>query len=369
MLAVVGVEYCNCMIDGDMPIVGPHCCSTPLCVFGACYSLLPVQCQICCSDQQQLDVFLAHVGHTLLVAVSGWTYRKSGTQVWRQGAVAVYGVPYSEHSSWTDLRACVSALRPKRIVPTVNCPTPAQSRAIVDRFADLMDLSCDKSRLDVYFKAGTDAHTQSSGLHTTIVQQDGDDTKCEVRLSLTGSQPHCTSVCGEHQQYHLKSKPSVDVDETKVDIADIDMAEQQRIWDSLKRSQQLQQSLEYRAAHQPKKRRKMLASDVHGKVLASSQPAQTSKVGSKSSSAAAIDSKGSGCSSVTIVAGTSSATRSSLDDGLSCPINTADSSLVLQQPQLQAPAAGLSTIQSSPMTKSVQYVQGTIKSFLTLFKP
>jgi DNA cross-link repair 1A protein len=47
-------------------------------------------------------------------------------------------------------RDCVRALRPKRLVPTVNADSPAKSRAIVDRFADLMDLSGDRSRLDCY---------------------------------------------------------------------------------------------------------------------------------------------------------------------------------------------------------------------------
>ena len=47
-------------------------------------------------------------------------------------------------------RDCVRALRPKRLVPTVNADSPAKSRAIVDRFADLMDLSADRSRLDCY---------------------------------------------------------------------------------------------------------------------------------------------------------------------------------------------------------------------------
>jgi DNA cross-link repair 1A protein len=46
----------------------------------------------------------------------------------------------------------VRSLRPKRLVPTVNAAGPAQSRAIVDRFADLMDLSADRSRLDCYLK-------------------------------------------------------------------------------------------------------------------------------------------------------------------------------------------------------------------------
>lgn len=65
--------------------------------------------------------------------------------------MTIYGIPYSEHSSFAELRNCVKLLKPKRLIPTVNCPDAASARAIVDRFADLMDLSHDKSRLDCYF--------------------------------------------------------------------------------------------------------------------------------------------------------------------------------------------------------------------------
>lgn len=81
----------------------------------------------------------------------GWSYQKKGLQTRREGNVTIYGIPYSEHSSFAELRDCVKRLRPKRIIPTVNCPDAASARAIVDRFADLMDLSRDKSRLDLYF--------------------------------------------------------------------------------------------------------------------------------------------------------------------------------------------------------------------------
>ena len=83
--------------------------------------------------------------------LAGWSYQKKGLQTRREGNVTIYGIPYSEHSSFVELRDCVKRLRPKRIIPTVNCPDAASARAIVDRFADLMDLSKDKSRLDSYF--------------------------------------------------------------------------------------------------------------------------------------------------------------------------------------------------------------------------
>ncbi|EFJ50929.1 hypothetical protein VOLCADRAFT_120549, partial [Volvox carteri f. nagariensis] len=85
-----------------------------------------------------------------------WTFRRGGgVSIRREGNVVVAGVPYSEHSSWTDLCDAVSQLRPRILIPTVNASTPAQRRALVDRFAHLMDLSGDRSRLDVYLARGT----------------------------------------------------------------------------------------------------------------------------------------------------------------------------------------------------------------------
>ena len=49
-------------------------------------------------------------------------------------------------------RECVRALRPRRLIPTVDAADAAASRAVVDRFADLMDLSADRSRLDCYLR-------------------------------------------------------------------------------------------------------------------------------------------------------------------------------------------------------------------------
>ncbi|KAK1270792.1 DNA cross-link repair protein SNM1 [Acorus gramineus] len=57
---------------------------------------------------------------------TGWTFSESiGSQLDRirpnsNGNVVIYGVPYSEHSSFTELREFVQFLKPKKIIPTVN---------------------------------------------------------------------------------------------------------------------------------------------------------------------------------------------------------------------------------------------------------
>eukprot|EP00736_Rhodelphis_marinus_P004656 Rmarinus@m.10236 len=51
-----------------------------------------------------------------------------------RGRVVVYDVPYSEHSSFTELCQCVKLLRPKKIIPTVN----NKDRASSDRMIDLL---------------------------------------------------------------------------------------------------------------------------------------------------------------------------------------------------------------------------------------
>lgn len=67
---------------------------------------------------------------------AGWTFRRSGgLNVRREGNVCVYGIPYSEHSSWTELRSCVALLRPRRLVPTVSATDPNALRNIANRFA------------------------------------------------------------------------------------------------------------------------------------------------------------------------------------------------------------------------------------------
>ena len=89
-------------------------------------------------DDAQSEVLITStptaVGH------AGWSYRKNGLETRQQGPVTIYGVPYSEHSSFPELRECVKLLRPKRLVPTVNAGNPTASRRVADRFAGWMHL-------------------------------------------------------------------------------------------------------------------------------------------------------------------------------------------------------------------------------------
>ncbi|KAF1330445.1 DNA cross-link repair protein, partial [Globisporangium splendens] len=70
---------------------------------------------------------------------TGWTFSKSNTgasistcRTDASGAIRIYGIPYSEHSSFVELTEFVQAMNPHVIIPTVNCYTEQQAKKQVD---------------------------------------------------------------------------------------------------------------------------------------------------------------------------------------------------------------------------------------------
>eukprot|EP00903_Cladosiphon_okamuranus_P007136 g6931.t1 len=74
-----------------------------------------------------------------------------GKKPWIDGNARVYSLPYSEHSSFNQLKDFVRAVRPKKIVPTVNAASPASVEKMLGHFLEFMDLSSDRKRLESYF--------------------------------------------------------------------------------------------------------------------------------------------------------------------------------------------------------------------------
>ena len=91
----------------------------------------------------KLVVYLQdHPQFSRLVAFrpTGWTHTQGASKgldalaMHQRGHIVSYGLPYSEHSSFSELRSFVQAVRPQRILPTVNNGAAASREKMVAYF-------------------------------------------------------------------------------------------------------------------------------------------------------------------------------------------------------------------------------------------
>uniref|UniRef100_A0A672KTN1 DNA cross-link repair 1A (PSO2 homolog, S. cerevisiae) n=1 Tax=Sinocyclocheilus grahami TaxID=75366 RepID=A0A672KTN1_SINGR len=71
---------------------------------------------------------------------TGWTFNQSvrveDIQPPTQGSISIYGIPYSEHSRFLELKCFVQWLQPKKIVPTVNVGSSRSRKAMEGFFRE-----------------------------------------------------------------------------------------------------------------------------------------------------------------------------------------------------------------------------------------
>ncbi|XP_014641241.1 PREDICTED: DNA cross-link repair 1A protein isoform X2 [Ceratotherium simum simum] len=69
---------------------------------------------------------------------TGWTHSNKLTSIadvvpQTKGNISIYGVPYSEHSSYLEMKRFVQWLKPQKIIPTVNVGT-WRSRSVMEKY-------------------------------------------------------------------------------------------------------------------------------------------------------------------------------------------------------------------------------------------
>ncbi|NWS44633.1 DCR1A protein, partial [Probosciger aterrimus] len=75
--------------------------------------------------QDHLSKFSENFDHILAFRPTGWTYSDSCLSLvdikpQTRGNITIYGIPYSEHSSYLEMKRFVQWLKPQKIIPTVN---------------------------------------------------------------------------------------------------------------------------------------------------------------------------------------------------------------------------------------------------------
>ncbi|XP_059159126.1 uncharacterized protein LOC131943136 [Physella acuta] len=100
----------------------------------------------------------SHYSSVLAFQPTGWTHSEKLLSLenlrpkWSKNGVTLYGVPYSEHSSFLELKRFVQFIRPKKILPTVNNGNPTARKKMEDIFKQWMQ---EKSETVAHFSQQT----------------------------------------------------------------------------------------------------------------------------------------------------------------------------------------------------------------------
>ncbi|XP_061666293.1 DNA cross-link repair 1A protein [Syngnathoides biaculeatus] len=91
--------------------------------------------------QQHLGRFSGQYDRLVAFKPTGWTFSQQTASVEEiqpvvSGNVSIYGIPYSEHSSFLELKRFVQWLRPLKIIPTVNVGRWAVRKAMEKHFSE-----------------------------------------------------------------------------------------------------------------------------------------------------------------------------------------------------------------------------------------
>nr|CAB3477970.1 unnamed protein product [Digitaria exilis] len=113
---------------------------------------------------------------------TGWMYetKKEGFAVRVKDSLEIHLVPYSEHSSYDELRDYVKFLHPKRVIPTVGANSgkldSKEAIAMQKHFSGLVDETANKQEfLMAFHRRSTDATHSCKDVAECSTQHDGED--------------------------------------------------------------------------------------------------------------------------------------------------------------------------------------------------
>jgi DNA cross-link repair 1A protein len=106
-----------------------------------------------------LSKYKTKYDNLIAIKPTGWTHQRNNTIntnpnegikiVEETKNIKIYGLEYSEHSSFSELKTCVQTLKPRKIIPTVNVHDKKQSKYF-DQWLERENNVC----LNKWFKSG-----------------------------------------------------------------------------------------------------------------------------------------------------------------------------------------------------------------------